>query len=482
MEGKHVNKKIFSGLLWEGSTKFLIQIASWFSTIVVARLLDPSDYGLVAISGVFTGFLILISELGLAAGLINKKELDESDKSIIFWLGLLLSIVLYIMLFFAAPYISSFYKEPMLVDIIRVAGSMLIFSSLKIIPTAILMRELRFKYTALTHMLAQAANIITVITLAYKGFGAWSLIYAVLVSQVVQIIAFIPVMGGVPKFTLSFTKAKDLILFGATITGSRILGYIENASATFIVATFLGSTKVGYYNMATTIAQMPMDKIGSIFNKVTFPAVSRIKHDKEHASIIFLNLMKYLLIIVIPIFFSIFIAAEQLILLLLTEKWLPIIGILKLLIVMNVFRLSGMLIPSVLEGLGLTKVVFRFKLMSAVFIPSSMLIGVNWGLSGVVISLSLAYPVLFMYLLYVYLSNTALKLSEFIIVIAPPAIGGVVMLLIALLISEVANDYGDLAKTIISLVIALVVYIIILFLFYRKEISEMKAAFINLRT
>lgn len=480
MSDSNINKKVFHGLLWESSTKFIIQIASWSSTIIVARLLEPEDYGLVAISGIFTGLLMVITELGLAAGLINKKEVSEEEKDIIFWLGLTMSSSFYLVLFFAAPYIATFYLEPDLVNIIRVAGSMLIFSSLKIVPMAILMRDLRFKYTALTQMTAQAVNITTVLILAYKGFGFWALIYSVLASQIVQIFAYLPLMKRFPRPNFALKKARYIISFGSKMMASKILKYITSASPTFIIATFLGSKKVGYYDMSATISNLPMDKIGSIFNRVTFPTVSKIQNDYVKVKSIFLNLLKYMLIVVIPVFFTIFIAAEELVLLLLTEKWLPIVGVLKILIIMNIFRLIGMLVPSVLNGLGFAGEVLKFNLYTAILVPIAIVIGVQWGIEGAVIGLFVIYPSLNAYLFFVLGKKLNILNSEVAKIILPPVSSGIIMIITGHVISHYIIDYNLLIRTGVIISFSMVSYLICLYAYYRKELPEMKRSLMAL--
>jgi O-antigen/teichoic acid export membrane protein len=480
LEKKKINKQIFSGILWESITKFCIQIASWSSTIIVARLLDPSDYGIVAIAGIFTGLLIIISEFGLAQGLINAKNISNKDIDSIFWLSLILSLFLYALLFWAAPYIASYYDEPLLVEIIRVSGSMLIFASLKVVPVATLMRSLRFKYTAVTHMVAQAVNISTAITLAYNGFGPWALIYSVLASQVVQLIAFIPIYKRVPSLSFNVFGSNAIVLYGVKIVGARLLEYVTYESSTFIISSFMGQIKVGYFNMANTISRMPLDKIGSIFNGVTFPAVSKVQDNPQHVTEIYLNLLKYLLIFAIPVFFSIFIVADDLILFLLTDKWVPIIGILKILLLVNVFRMIGMLVPSVLNGMGYAGLVLKFRMVTAVVIPSALLVGINFGLEGAVLSLALIYPVLETYIAMVLCKKLNITVSQFLKIVLPPIGGGAVMISVALLIEGYLIDLDLLYRIFIVVLASGFSYLIFLYSYYRKQIPEIRKALLEL--
>lgn len=472
MSNKAIGKKVFSGIMWESSTKLIIQIASWTSTIIVARLLSPDDYGLVAIAGIFTGFLIIISELGLAQGLINISKIEEIHMQTVFWLSLLFSFLLYLTLFIAAPYIADAYNEEEITSIIRVSASMLVFASLKVLPMAILMRDLRFKYTAMTQLVSQGVNIITVITLAYQGYGAWALIYSVIASQIVQMFAFLPLLGKIPRFHISLKKTMPIIKFGFSIMGSRILEYITNQSTTFILSTSVSKTQVGYYNMSDTIANLPVNKIGTIFNKVTFPAVSRIKDDKQAVANLVLKLIKYLMIIVVPVFFTLLAITEELVTFLLTEKWKPIVPFLQILLVMNIFRIAGMLIPSVLNGLGLANIVFNFNLLSAILISLAVYIGLNWGMIIALFILAVTFAILQLFLMVLLFKKINLGLSKLFTTFMPSVIGGIGMLAIVFYMKPYFYDLSMEMRTIIVTSVALAFYGIYIFLLYGKDVLK----------
>ena len=152
MPHNEVIKKVVSGFAWEGMAKVIVQILSWISTIYVARVLNPDDYGLVAISGVFVGLCLLIGGLGLSAGIIQKKEVSKEEKDGVFWVSLIINFTLLGSLYLAAPWVALLYELPLLEDIIRVAAFILVLSSLSLVPHAEKVRALDFRFTAVSRM------------------------------------------------------------------------------------------------------------------------------------------------------------------------------------------------------------------------------------------------------------------------------------------------------------------------------------------
>ena len=398
MDKETTIKKVMSGFAWEGSTKFIVQLVTWTTTIIVARILVPEDYGVVAISGVFTGLLLIVTDMGFMAALINMKKVEREDFDSVFWLNVLLSGVLFAMIYFLAPTIGRLYGSEILVDIIRVSALVLPLGSLKIVPQAIALRNMDYKYRALVEMAGHFTMAISSVILALTGFGVWTLVYAVILGQIVVVLAYLPLLKTFPGLVINFVRIKKIASYGLYLMGSEILGFITKRADIMIIGLFLTEKQVGYYAMAFHLATLPLDKIGSIFNGVAFPAVSRIKENSSLAKSLFLNMHKYLLLITYPILVGFALVAEDLVLLLLTDKWLPLVPILQALCILNLLRISGMIMPFMIAGLGHPESVFRFNALSSVILPVAFVIGAQYGLEGVMLSWFVAYPVLYYFL------------------------------------------------------------------------------------
>lgn len=480
---KDFKKRVVHGFAWEGGTKLIVQIFSWVGTIWVARLLTPEDYGIVAVSGVFIGLMAIISDMGLTAGLINKKEVDKKEISGIFWFSLVIALGLVLILFALAPIIEGIYDMPGLSELIWASSIVLVLSSLGCIPAAMALRVMDYKFRALVDMAGSFAQITTVVTLAYLGYGAWSLVLGSIVLRLVVLIAYFPLLKNqFPLyFSIQWNEISDVLSYGGRIMSSRILGYITSSSPTFLSGLIAGQKETGQYSLAGMIAQVPLDKIGTIFNRIIFPSISRIKEDKEYSKSVFFKLNRTLLTISIPILLGISIVSEDLVLILLTDKWEPIIPILQLLCLINVVRVCAMIIPPLLEGLGMPEIVLRYNTLTLCLLPPACFIGLQWGVREMIISWFFIYPFTYFYLIKRISSILSFSLLEYFSSFKSVIIASTCMITALLLIQDTLNTWLPLVRLMGMSIIGVSVYFGVLTIFFRHEIVEVKSALVSSR-
>jgi len=464
-------KKVMSGFAWDGSTRFIVQIFTWVTTILVARILVPEDYGVVAISGVFIGILLIVTDMGFMAALINMKEVQQDDFDSVLWLNILLSVILFALIYFLAPIIGSIYGSGVLVDIIRVSALVLPLNSLKIVPLAIAMRKMDYKYRALVEMAGQFTMAVSSVILATTGFGVWTLVYAVIIGQMVVVVAYLPLLKSVPRLVINFSRIKEIASYGIYLMASEILGFFTKHADVMIIGLFLTDKQVGLYSMGFHLATMPLDKIGSIFNGVAFPAISRVKDNKPFAKSLFLNMHKYLLLITFPILVGFALIAEDIVPLLLTDKWESLIPILQALCILNLLRVSGMIMPFMIAGLGYPKSVFQLNALSSVLLPVAFVIGAQYGLNGVLIGWFVAYPVMYFFLLSLLAGKVNMSMSEFF----RTALSAIVCVGIMATLLYLGKQYYMTDNHAIDLVITIasgaLIYIAANLLIFRNEFS-----------
>jgi O-antigen/teichoic acid export membrane protein len=393
-----MTNRVASAFAWEGSTKLFVQIISWISTIWVAKLLAPEDYGVVAISGLFTGVLALISEFGIGAGLITRRDVSEDEFRRCFWLGLIGSALLYALLFLAAPLIGRLYGIAELPAIIRVASLGLLISGLKIVPYSQVMRALNYRFRALTEMLGQFLQAISVIGFAMHGFGPWSLVYGYLIGQGTVAIVFFSRTASPWPMNASLHGLGDLVAFGTRITGARLLAFFVSSADMMIISATLGQRSAGLYSVSANLATAPLDKIGSIFNRVAFPLVARMQDEPERARALLAKFHFFLLACVSPALVGVALTSREVVPALLNSQWADAADILAILCISNVVRLSGMMLPSILEGLGRAEKVLAYQAFSATLLPLGFLVGSHWGLKGVAVSWLVVFPVIYTWL------------------------------------------------------------------------------------
>jgi len=411
---ENFKEKIISGFAWEASARLIVQIASWVSTFWVAHILVQEDYGIVGVSGIFTGLCLQIAGMGLYKALINKKILASYDLANIFWLSNFLSVIIYLTLFIAAPYIAGWYNLPELALLIRVAGLMVIFSSLGLVPHAILMRKLQFRATALISVGSNFIIIALVLILAHRGWSYWSLIISSLAGEVFTAVAFFVVVRYVPGRPRKLTTVFPMFSYGSKLLSAGLLSFASNQTAVVIASGYLGIAAVGGYQMAHMLAAIPMTKIGELFHKIGFPAFSKIQDDLERTKSVFLRMHRILFMITAPMFAGIALTADLIIPVMLGEKWLTIVGPIQILCVLNIFMVSAQLIPRVLEGVGNSTAGLIYQGILLVTGAISMLVGVQWGLNWMLIGWAITFPIGYIYLLRVLFSTLSITWFEFL--------------------------------------------------------------------
>jgi len=474
--------RIISAFAWEGSTKLGIQIASWLSTIFVARTLVPEDYGVVAISGLFTGVLTLITEFGLGAGIVTRREISEEQYNRCFWLGMTASIALYVVLFLAAPLVATAYHTPLLGDIMRVAALGLVIAAIRIVPYSQVLRALDYRFRSLTEMFGQFIQAGLTVLLAISGYGAWSLVIGYLVAQSITTFIFVLRATGIGLPAFSLDGLRDLVDFGLKITGARLLGFFVSNCDQIVISSLLGTRYSGLYSVSANLATAPLDKIGAIFNRVAFPILARLQENPETARKLFFRFHFYLLLIASPILVGLGLVAREAVMILLSPKWAAAFQVLQILCFANVIRLSGMVFPTILEGLGLAGAVFRYQTLSAALMPLGFLIGSHWGLRGVTSAWLVAFPIVYAWLLRKTLIVLGIRMVTFLDSIKP-VIGANILMAGAVLATRMWVANWDSAQRLALLVaIGVTVYTVTLVRFLpRTAWSEMRDILNGLR-
>lgn len=475
-------RSVVSGFAWQGITKLFVQVATWGSTIVVARILVPADYGILAVSGVFTGLLAMLVELGLSYGLIQKPEVTRKEEDGVFYISLCAGLLLYGLLFLAAPAIARFYDMEILSPVLRVAGLGLIIGSLKGVPLAIAMRRMDFRYRSLTEVGTNLTSAVTVVTLAVYGFGVWSLVYSYLLAHLLESIIYLRLLKRIPDPRFTWSVVADVFGYGAKITANNLLYFVYSRADVMIIGKLLGEKLLGYYSMAFQLATIPLDKVGSIFNQVTFPAMARIQSDPEESRRLFIDLHRHLLIISWPILVGLALVADDLIVLLLTEKWQPLVPVLQAFCVINMLRVSGMLFTPVLNGRGKAGVVLRYATASAIVLPLAFLIGAGYGIMGVMAAWMIAYPPLYLILLINCLRDLELPPARFLRSTTSAFVATLIMGLAVFATSQLVATLPGAVRLAAMIGVGIAAYAGTFFLLFRGQIKQVRNGIRMLRS
>jgi len=331
---KHSEHKQFSlitNLFWKFLERGGTSGISFIMQLVLARLLIPSDYGIVALVFVFISVASIFVQGGIGTSLIQKKEIDNTDITSIFYLSLLISIILYLLLYLSAPYIADIYSNPILIKVIRVLSISLIIGSLTTVQTAILSRRMQFKVIFICNTSATILSGVIGIVLAYLGFGVWALVYQQLVRRLAMTI--ILAFPAKIKFTkkVSLSKVKVLYSFGWKLMVANFISTIYTNLRGLIIAKKFSAETLGFYDKGANFPYFITSNISSTIQTVLLPALAlnqdtplKIKSMTQRAVIT-------TSFFIFPIMGGLIAISEPIVLLILTEKWLPAVPFIKIL-------------------------------------------------------------------------------------------------------------------------------------------------------
>ena len=318
-------------MLWSAIERFSVQGIQFLLSIVIARQLLPSDYGLVAMLSIFMAIAQTFIDGGFANALIQKKDRSETDYSTVFYFNILIALVLYILLYLASPFIAVFYEEMQLEEIAKVAGLVLIVNSFGIVQQAKLTVALDFKRMAFASLIAVLVSGLVGVWMAYSGYGVWTLVYQSLFNNVMRVILIWVYSQWKPRLSFSGQSFYVLFLFGSKLLLSSLLHTIYTNLYTLIIGKKFASVELGYYNRAFTLAQFPSTNLTNVIVRAVYPIQCRIQDDDEQLCNMFLKYMRIACYLIFPIMIGFCAVAEPLVRIILTDKWLPVVPLLQIL-------------------------------------------------------------------------------------------------------------------------------------------------------
>ncbi len=318
-----LKKKLKTSFFWVGIEQVGIQAISFIISIILARILLPSDFGIIGMILIFIAIGKSLTDSGLSLSLVRSKELGTVDYSTVFYFNLLGSVFIYLLVFFAAPFISAFYNEEILIDIIRVYSFVFIINALGNIQQIRIIKHLAFKLLFKISIPSIILGGFVGIYMAYAGYGVWSLVVSALVQASINTLLLWFFGKWKPTLQFECNIFKKHFYYGYKLTLAGLIETFYKNSYTVIIGRVFGTSQLGFFTRADTLKQVPVQNIGTILNKVTFPLFSSIQDDDKKLKSAYKSIMQLVIFFVAPLLLIASALAEPLIRFLLTEKWLP---------------------------------------------------------------------------------------------------------------------------------------------------------------
>jgi O-antigen/teichoic acid export membrane protein len=425
---KEVGDQVVSGFRWMAVGRFAGQAFAWAVTIFVIRILEPADYGLMAMAMVVIGFLGIFDELGMGSAIIQQKQLDPRQVSQVFGLVILINVSAFLLLILIAPAVADFFDEPRLVPITWALAVQFPLLALQIIPDAIIRRRMEFGRKSIVNFITMVTGSLVTLAIALAGFGIWALVAGNIVTVLTRVIGFNIVARYFCKPEFNFSGMRRIVTFGTQVTAERVLWFVYSQADIFLVGRMLGKELLGFYSVAIHLASLPMTKMGEILTEISFAGFSRIQSQTDEVSRQFLKATLAISIFAFPVFFGISATAPEIVAAILGDTWTLTAVPLQILSLIIPFRMLDLVIPTALFGTGRADISVGNAVIAAVIMPISFLIGIQWGLVGVCFGWLGGYALYFIISLFRALPRLGVRFTDYLKTIAGPAIVSLVML------------------------------------------------------
>lgn len=375
-----LKKQTMTGFFWSAVERFSTQGIQFVLGIVIARMLMPSDYGLIAMITFFIAIAQTFVESGFGTALIQKNDRTETDMSTAFYFNVIIAVLCYIALFFSAPLIADFFNEEKLVWITRIVGLSLIINSLGLIQWVKLNIALDFKKLAIASLVNVTISGLVSIWMAYHGFGVWALVAQNLLNNLILTIMLWLLTHWRPIWVFSMQSFKTLFSFGSKILFSSLLHTVYSNIYTLVIGKVYASKDLGFFNRAQTFAQFPSGNITNVFIRVIYPIQCRLQNDDEQLKAHFIQNQRLSCYIVFPVTIGLCVLAEPFIMLLLGEKWLPAVPYLQILCMANMWDPVGRINGSVLNSKGRSDYFFQAEIIKKITAVVILVVTIPFGI------------------------------------------------------------------------------------------------------
>lgn len=379
-------KKILTNFIWRFAERCGSQLVTFIVSVVLARILDPSDYGIITLVTVFTTILQVFVDSGLGTALVQKKDADDLDFSSVFYFNCALCLVLYLGMFAAAPLIAKFYENTALVPIIRVISLTVVVSGLKNVQQAYVSRNMQFKrffYSAIGGVVFSA---VLGIALAKAGCGVWALVAQQLSNVAINTAILWITVKWRPKKMFSWERLKGLLSFGWKLLVSALLDTGYNNLRNLIIGKVYSTADLAYYDQGEKFPKVIVTNINSSIDSVLLPSMSSEQDDRERVKNMTRRAIKTSTYIMAPLMMGLAFCAEPVVTLVLTEKWLPCVPFLRIFCITYMFWPVHTANLNAIKAMGHSDWFLKLEIIKTAVCIGTLLATVNFGVTAIAYS------------------------------------------------------------------------------------------------
>ena len=386
--------RVVSGIKWLAVSQVGRQAAQLIITVILARLLSASDFGLLAMAMVVIGFINIFKDLGTSAAVIRQKDLSDSLLSSVFWVNVGFGAIAMLALFLMAPIAGLFYQEPEVISVLRVLSTTFFISGFGILHQSLLERSLSFDVLAKLEFASVVFGAIVGLILALLNKGVWSLVFQSLSSVSLVTVLLWLASSWRPRRKLDWREVKTVSRFGMNLAGFNIFNYFTRNADYLLIGRYLGSQELGYYTLAYRVLLFPVQAISAVIGRVLYPVLSSAQDDRVRFSNIYLKLVRSIAFVTFPLMLGLFAVANPFVRSFFGNVWLPVVPLIVIFTPVGLIQSIATTVGLIYQAMGKTDLLFRWGAASGFLTMIAFTIGVSWGIAGVAISYAIASIIL----------------------------------------------------------------------------------------
>lgn len=404
-----LKQQSIAGFKWSAIENVAVRGVQFLLGLVLARLLDPSDFGIVGLLTIFITISQTFTEGGVSNALIRKTDKSDADYSTAFYFNVAVGAVCYVILFVISPWVARFFDAGILSPLLKVLGLSVFFNSLFVVPVAKLTSEMDFKWQTIAALIAVVVSGGTGVVLAYLGYGVWALVWQTVIMAFVKGVILLVYSKWMPLLVFSRTSFKYLLSFGSKLVASNLLFTIYSQITTILIGKFYSTSDLGYYTRGRQFAGLPVDVFTGVLGKVTFPVLSRLQDNDVELIRVYRKFIR--LTSLVCVFGLILLAsvAKPLVIVLLTEKWTECVIYLQLFCIALLLDHITRLNLNLLQVKGRSDLYLRLEIIKRIVSIAMMLAALPFGI--IYLCLSLIVYSVFAFFVNTYYTGKLFNLS-----------------------------------------------------------------------
>ncbi len=378
-----IKSNTIKGVKWSAIERFCLQAIQFVLGLILARLLSPSDYGVIGMTTVFLAISQTFSDSGFANALIRKTNRTESDNSTAFYFNVCVGLLAYCVLFIISPFIASFFSMPILEDVIKVVGLKVFFDSFSIVQKALYTVNVDFKTLARVNIISVIISGLCGVFLAYNGYGVWALVAQIILNSLISSFLYWIFSRWRPKLLFSRKSFNELFSFGSKLMISSVINTVYNEFVSLLIGKKFNSATLGVYSRAQQFSKLPSGTFMEITQRVTYPILASIQSDDEHLANVYRKYIRSSSLVIFILMAMLMAMAKPLVLLLLTDKWIECVPLLQIICLSSMTYHISAINLNLLQVKGRSDLFLNLEIIKRVLSVTMMIVAVQLGVRAV---------------------------------------------------------------------------------------------------